>query len=104
LHQRGLREGVIEIIENERRLDDRFAIMHQRGHHAVGIELAIGRIVLVAAQRQQVLLDLETLFMKRNPHLLRADRIDVVIMFEHAALPRDCRLLSILIVSAAGVE
>ena len=61
-------------------------------HDGIGIELAIARIVLITAQRQQVLLDLETFFVERNPHLLRADRIDVVIMFEHAALPNVVRV------------
>jgi hypothetical protein len=93
-HQRRLREGIVEVIENERRLDDGFAVVHERRHDAIGIEFAIGRIVLTAAQRQQVFLNLETLFGKGNPHFLRTDRIDVVIMFEHAALPNVVRVRS----------
>ena len=69
--------------------------MHQSRHHAVGIELAVGRIVLIAAQCQQVLLNLKTLFSKCYPHFLRTNRIDVVIMFEHAR-PPECCLFAVL--------
>jgi hypothetical protein len=57
--------------------------------------------VLVAAQRQQMLLHLKLLFGERDPYFLRADRVDVVIVLQHAVLPRDFRF-SILI--APGVE
>jgi len=61
--------------------------MHQSRHYAIGIEFAISRVVLIAAQRQQVLPDLETFFVERDTNLLRAYRIDVVIVLEHDALP-----------------
>src|SRR5258705_10484790 len=62
--------------------------MHERGYDAVWIELEVVRLVLVAAQRQQMLLRLLALFLQRDAHLLRTDRIDVVVELEHLVLHR----------------
>src|SRR5262249_51177839 len=75
-HQRRIRGSIGPIIENERGLDDRLAVVHQRRHDAAGIKLAIGRIVLIAAQCQEMLFGVETFLLERDAHLLSADRIE----------------------------
>src|SRR5271154_4016973 len=57
--------------------------MHQCRHHAIGIELHVGRVVLIALQRQQMLRDLPAFFLERDTHFLSANRIDVVIELQH---------------------
>ena len=47
----------------------------------------MSRIVLIALQRKEMLGDRLPLFCKRDPHLLGANRIDVVIELQHVALP-----------------
>src|SRR5580692_6880075 len=60
--------------------------MHQCRHHAIRIEFHISGVVLVALQREQMLLDRLALFLERDPHLLGAYRIDVVIKLQHVFL------------------
>src|SRR5579863_9616497 len=85
-HQRRVGKGFIDVVEDQRRFDDDIAVMHECWHDAIWIELHVSRIVLITLQREQMLLVGLTLFRDRNAHLLRADRIDVMIELEHAFL------------------
>ena len=85
-HQRRTRKNLVEIIEDERRFHDRCSVVNEGGHDSVRIELEIGGLVLIAAQGEQVLLRWLTLLRERDAHLLRADRVDVVVELEHCIL------------------
>ena len=85
-HQRRTRKSLVEIIEDERRFHDWRAVVDEGGHDSVRIELEIGGLVLIAAQGEQVLLRWLTLLRERDAHLLRADRVDVVVELEHRIL------------------
>ena len=43
-------------------LGDRLSVVDERRHHAVGIELEVGGVELVALQLEHVLLGLQTFF------------------------------------------
>src|SRR5262245_37002201 len=60
--------------------------MHERGYDAVWIELEVVRLVLIAAQRQHMLLRLLALLLQRDAHLLCTDRIDIVVELQHLVL------------------
>ena len=84
--QRRLGEDLIEVIEDQRGFPDRHAVVDQRRHNAVRVEPQVRRIVLVSAQRHDVVVGLQALFHERNAHLLGADRIDAVVELEHFIL------------------
>jgi hypothetical protein len=86
-HQGRLREGVVDIIENQRRFDDRIAVVDQRWHNAVRIDLQIRGLVLVPAKRHDVVLGFLSLLVQRDADLLGANRIDAMVEFQHAILP-----------------
>src|SRR5580693_4054079 len=86
-HQRRRWERLIQVIKDQRGFDDRAAVVHQRRHDTVRVELQIGRIELVPAQGEEMFLGVEAFLDERNAHLLRADRIDIVVMLEHSVLP-----------------
>ena len=86
-HQRRIGKHLVDVVEDQRRLHDRLAVVDQRRHDPVRIELEIFRLVLVAAQRQDMVLGLLAFLLQCDAYLLRADRIDVVVEFQHAFLP-----------------
>ena len=53
-HQRRIGKHLVDVVEDQRRLHDRLAVVDQRRHDPVRIELEIFRLVLVAAQRQDM--------------------------------------------------
>jgi len=54
--------------------------------NAVRVEPHIGRVVLIALQREQMLPGLLALLLKRDAHLLSTNRIDVVLELQHGFL------------------
>ena len=70
-------------MDDHGRLDDDRAVVYQRRHHAVGIDLQILRREMIAVQLKQVALPLKPLFRESEPHLLRAHRSRAVIKLEH---------------------
>ena len=86
-HQRRFREGVVDVIEDQRGFGEWHAIVDQRGYHPVRIELQVRGVVLVATQRHYMVFGLLALFHERDAYLLGADRIDAVVEFEHVILP-----------------
>src|SRR5271170_2616279 len=85
-HERRIREGIVDVIKDQRRFRDDVAVVHQRRHHSVRVELHIDGIVLVPLQREKMLLGLLAFFLQRDAHLLGTNRIDVVIEFQHSYL------------------
>jgi hypothetical protein len=61
-HQRRLRECVFQVVKNDRRLGDWLSVVDECRHHAVGIELEVGGVELVALQLEHVLPGLQTFF------------------------------------------
>jgi hypothetical protein len=64
--------------------------MDQRRYDTVWIELHIRGLVLVSAQRHDVVFGRQSLFFQRDANLLGADRIDAVIEFQQVILPQLC--------------
>src|SRR5665811_538937 len=60
--------------------------MHQRRHHRIGIELHVGRIILIALQRHELAVEIYAFFRKYQPHLDRAHRRPTMKEFEHEIL------------------
>src|ERR1035437_10225916 len=60
--------------------------MHQRRHHRIGIELHVGRIILIALQRHELAVEIYAFFRKCQPRLDRAHRRPAMIEFEHEIL------------------
>jgi len=85
-HQRRIGKNLVDIIENERGFDDRHTVVDEGGHDSARIELEISRLVLIAAQREHVLLRVAALLLQRDAHLLRTDRVDVVVELQHIVL------------------
>ena len=81
-HERRARKRLVQVVQDHRRLDHDPAVMDERRHHAVRVELHVRRVELVAAQRHQVALVFEALFRQRHAHLLRADGIHTVVELE----------------------
>jgi hypothetical protein len=80
--QRRFGIGVVQIFADDRRLDDHVAVVDQRRHDTLRIELEIfGGVGIAASQIEVMLLRLQPLFRQDNPHLLGADRHVVVIEF-----------------------
>ena len=84
-HERRLGERIVDIIEDQGQFDDGRAVMHERWHHSIGVEFHIFGIVLIALKGEEMFDDIAPLFEKCDPDLLSADRVDVVIEFEHLA-------------------
>jgi hypothetical protein len=78
--------------------------MHESGDNPIGIELAIGRIVLIPSQCQKMLFDVEPFLRERDAHLLSAYRIDIMIMLKHRILPDQDQSATMMISLVAGVE
>ena len=58
-HQRRRWERLIQVIKDQRGFDDRAAVVHQRRHDTVRVELQIGRIELVPAQGEEMFLGVD---------------------------------------------
>src|SRR3981189_3210497 len=70
-YQPRLRKRVVEILADQRRFDDRLAVMHERRHDPFGIELQVFGVVLLGLE--QIDLDgspVEPLGAHRNAHFL----------------------------------
>jgi hypothetical protein len=78
-HQRWIRKHIIDVVEDQRRLNDRLAVVNERRHDPVRIAREIGRLVLVAAQSQQMFFGLQARLRQRDSHLPCANRINVVV-------------------------
>ena len=74
--QRGLGMNLVEILDDHRGLDHRFAVMNQRGHNPVGIELEIlGRQMVAGGEMQDVAFPVQPLLGETDPDLLAACRM-----------------------------
>src|SRR5215470_13939058 len=88
-HERRAGESLVDVMHDHRRLDDDHAVMDDRRHHGVGIELHVAGVELVAPQRQQPAVEANAFFHEREPRLDRADRCAAMVEREHVlgALP-----------------
>jgi two-component system cell cycle response regulator CtrA len=87
------------------RFDDRHAVVDERRHDGVRIEIQICRLELVAAKRHHMVFRFLPFLMQGDADLLGTDRIDAVVKFKHVVLPvlRLCRKLC-AIVRLAEIE
>ena len=73
------------IFINDGRLDDDIAVVNQRRHHRLGIELLVFGRELVAFQNVEIVaLPCEIFLAERKAHLGSADRRAVMIKFDQA--------------------
>ena len=71
--QRHVGERVVEVLVDQRRLDEHGAVVHHGRHDVVGVELDVGRVVLRAAEDVDLVRDeIELLLGEHEPNLLRA--------------------------------
>ena len=87
---------------------DDVAVVDERRHHAVRVQLEIGRVELITVQGHEVAFPLQPLFRQGQPRLLGTDGCCPVIEFKHGFLPVSyvSRLCSsrCLIFSSAAAE
>ena len=69
-------------------LGDRLSVVDECRHHAIGIELEVGGVELVALQLEHVLLGLQTFFCQSQTNLLGTHRVGIVVKLEQLFLPR----------------
>ena len=83
-------KGLVEIFADQRRFEERKAVMHQGRHHAHRVERHVGGRELVALAQVVVMFDRrQPLLAQHQPDLGRAHAHIVVVQFEHRALPPD---------------
>ena len=88
-HQRRFGKCLVEVLADQRRFDDRHAVVHERRHHALRIELEVGRIVLLGLEQVDAArLPGEALFDQGDADLLAADRVAEVVEDQHRAVTR----------------
>jgi hypothetical protein len=81
---RRIREGVVEVLVDQRRLDQHRAVVHQRRHHVLPVERDVFRVVLRPGDQVDLVRDeLEILLGEDQAHLLRACRESEVVEFQH---------------------
>src|SRR5580704_6985757 len=77
---RRLRKRLVDIFADQRRLDHRLAVVHQRRHHAFGIELEIVLIVLLGFEQiDPDRLPFQPLRPQRDADLLAAHRVAEIV-------------------------
>src|SRR5271168_2270312 len=82
--ERYLAEDLVEVLVDDRRLDDDEAVVHQRRHHGFRVELEIVWCELIAFKDIEIVpLPSEALLPKGEAHLRGTDRRAVMIKLDH---------------------